>query len=110
MGGEPVLRLALELPPSVNHSHKNARRRSARTGRLYTAQVPTDQTIAWRAAAYREARRAIMKAGWRPIAAGKAVVELTYFWPDRRRRDTHNRTRSSWTSCRRPAPSRTTAS
>jgi crossover junction endodeoxyribonuclease RusA len=66
MSGEPVLRLALELPPSVNHSHKNALRRNA-------------------------ARRAIATARWRPIAEGKVVVELSYFWPDRRRRDTHNR-------------------
>jgi crossover junction endodeoxyribonuclease RusA len=91
MSGEPVLRLALELPPSVNHSHKNALRRNARTGRLYTAQVPTGHTLAWRAAAYHAARRAIATARWRPIAEGKVVVELSYFWPDRRRRDTHNR-------------------
>jgi hypothetical protein len=38
---EPVLRLAVKLRPSVNHSHTNARRRSHRTGRLYTAQAPT---------------------------------------------------------------------
>jgi crossover junction endodeoxyribonuclease RusA len=88
---EPVLRLAVELPPSVNHSHKNALRRSRRTGRLYTAQVPTGHTRAWRDAAYQAARRAIVTARWRPIAEGKVVVELTYFWPDRRRRDTHNR-------------------
>ena len=88
---DPVLRLAVELPPSVNHSHKNALRRSIRTGRLYTAQVPTGQTMAWRAAAYHAARQAIVATHWRPIAEGKVVVELTYFWPDRRRRDTHNR-------------------
>ena len=91
MSSEPVLRLALELPPSVNHSHKNALRRSTRTGRLFTAQVPTERTIAWRSAAYHEARRAIAAAGWRQVAEGKVVVELSYFWPDRRRRDTHNR-------------------
>ena len=91
MSGEPVLHLILELPPSVNHSHKNALRRSTRTGRLYTAQVPTERTIAWRAAAYHAVRRAIAAACWRPIAEGKVVVELTYSWPDRRRRDTHNR-------------------
>jgi crossover junction endodeoxyribonuclease RusA len=91
MSEQPVLRLAVALPPSVNHSHKNALRRSRRTGRLYTAQVPTGHTLAWRAAAYHAARRAIMAARWHPIVEGKVVVELTYFWPDRRRRDTHNR-------------------
>ncbi len=91
MSGEPLPRLTLELPPSVNHSHKNALRRSTRTGRLHTAHVPTERTIAWRAGAYLAARRAIVAARWRPIAEGKVVVELTYFWPDRRRRDTHNR-------------------
>ena len=88
---EPVLRLAVELPPSVNHSHKNALRRSRRTGRPYTAQVPNGQTLAWRASAFYAARRAIVAARWHPITEGKVVVELTYFWPDRRRRDTHNR-------------------
>jgi len=33
----------------------------------------------------------MLAARWHPIAEGKVVVELTYFWPDRRRRDTHNR-------------------
>ena len=88
---EPVLRLAVELPPSVYHSHKNALRRSRRAGRPYTAQVPTGQTLAWRASAFYAARRAIVAARWHPITEGKVVVELTYFWPDRRRRDTHNR-------------------
>jgi crossover junction endodeoxyribonuclease RusA len=87
----PVLRLAVALPSSVNHSHQNAVRRSRKTGGLYTAQVPTGGTLAWRAAAYQSVRRAIMAACWHPITDGKVVVELTYFWPDRRRRDTHNR-------------------
>jgi Holliday junction resolvase RusA-like endonuclease len=60
-------------------------------GRLYTAQVPTGNTLAWRTTVFHAARRAIMTAHWRPIAEGKVLVELTYFWPDRRRRDTHNR-------------------
>ena len=53
--------------------------------------MPTGGTLAWRAAAYQSVRRAIMAACWHPITDGKVVVELTYFWPDRRRRDTHNR-------------------
>ena len=53
--------------------------------------MPTERTIAWRSAAYLAARRAIVATRWRPIAEGKVVVELSYFWPDRRRRDTHNR-------------------
>lgn len=31
-----------------------------------------------------------MEVGWRATTEGKVVVELTYYWPDRRRRDTHN--------------------
>ena len=75
----------------MNHSHRNAVRRSRRTGRPYSARVPTADTLAWRAAACQAARRAIAAARWRPIREGKVIVELTYFWPDRRRRDTHNR-------------------
>ncbi len=91
MTSEPVLRLAVALPPSVNHSHTNALRRSRGTGRPYTARVPTGHARAWRAATYQEVRLAIIAARWRPISDRKVVVELTYFWPDRRRRDTHNR-------------------
>lgn len=67
MISEPVLRLAVALPPSVNHSHQNVLRRSCRTDRLYTAQVPTAHTLAWRAAAFHAAPRAIVAARWQPV-------------------------------------------
>ncbi len=70
MSEAPVLRLAVALPSSVNHSHQNAVRRSRKTGGLYTAQVPTGGTLAWRAAAYQSVRRAIMAACWHPITDG----------------------------------------
>lgn len=86
----PVLRATLPLPPSVNHSHTLVYRRS-RTGHVRPTRVPSDATKAWRREAYLAVRSAIMRAQWRPITDGKVVVALTYYWPDRRRRDTHNR-------------------
>lgn len=85
-----ALELSLPLPPSVNHSHRPARAIS-KTGKPYLRRVPTDETKAWRSEAYFNARRAVVCTNWQPIIRGKVVVELTYYWPDRRRRDTHNR-------------------
>jgi len=85
-----VLVVELPLPPSVNHSHDLVKAR-ARNGRTFTRRVPSAATKGWRSEAYLATRKAITAADWRPICCGKAVVELTYFWPDRRRRDTHNR-------------------
>lgn len=89
-GGRELV-VALELPPSVNHSHKNVRRR-ARSGKLYTAKSPTPELRRWRAQAWIDLKDAIALAHWRtPPAEAVIVVELLYFWPDLRRRDTHNR-------------------
>jgi crossover junction endodeoxyribonuclease RusA len=86
------LELSLPLPPSVNHSHRNIRLRSKRTGRLYTAQSPTKACRSWRSTAGLYINRARGDARWETIARpARVVVELRYFWPDLRRRDTHNR-------------------
>lgn len=87
----PLLSVALELPPSVNHSHKNIRRR-AKSGKLYTAKSPTVALLRWRLRAERAIGRAAHYQHWRrPEVEALVVVELQYFWPDRLRRDTHNR-------------------
>ena len=85
-----ALVVELPLPPSMNHSHTLVYRRS-KTGRAHPARVPSAATKAWRSAAYLATRAAMSASKWRPITCGKVAVELTYFWPDRRRRDTHNR-------------------
>jgi crossover junction endodeoxyribonuclease RusA len=86
------LNVSLPLPPSVNHSHAMARRR-AKSGKLYTARVPTSRTTAWRSAAHVALRNAIVTQSWRTPAPGaKVVVEVWYYWPDESyERDTHNR-------------------
>jgi crossover junction endodeoxyribonuclease RusA len=86
------LRVSLELPPSVNHSHCNVRRRS-RAGKLYTAKVPTSFTRGWRSRAHVDLRNALVAQGWKtPLKDAKVVVEIWYYWPDESYdRDTHNR-------------------
>ena len=69
--------------PSVNHQYKNARtgRRTRRVLTPEAKQWETDiQTLAtiWRASTR-----------WK-TANRKVVVRLWYFWPDARKRDTHN--------------------
>lgn len=85
------LNVCLPLPPSVNHSHANAPRRS-KTGKRYTAKVPTTRTLVWRNKAHVELRNAICTQSWRmPLKGAKVVVEIWYYWPDESDRDTHNR-------------------
>lgn len=86
------LNVCLELPPSVNHSHCNVRRRS-RTGKIYTAKTPTAITRSWRSKAHVDLRNAIVSQAWRvPDKGSKVVVEVWYYWPDESYdRDTHNR-------------------
>jgi crossover junction endodeoxyribonuclease RusA len=88
----PRLEVILPLPPSVNHSHRNIVLRSKRTGRRYTAQSPTRQCRSWRSTAGLLINRARGDVRWETIGRpARVVVEVRYFWPDRRRRDTHNR-------------------
>ena len=86
------LNVALPLPPSVNHSHCNVRRRS-KVGKVYTAKVPTSLTRSWRTKAHVAIRNAIVSQAWRvPGKGAKVVVEVWYYWPDESYdRDTHNR-------------------
>lgn len=86
------LELVLPLPPSVNHSHVPSVRRSRRTGKLYKRPVPSRACRAWRHGAWVVTRDAIEDASWKTIRRpAHVIVELRYFWPDLRRRDTHNR-------------------
>jgi len=91
VSGRDLLELALTLPPSTNHSHKNIRR-CTRAGKPYTAQAPTPALLRWRAGAWIDLKNAIAASSWRrPPADAAVIVELRYFWPDLAKRDTHNR-------------------
>lgn len=90
MTGPQILRVTLPLPPSVNHSH-NLVRLHSKAGKPYTSRVPSAKTRAWRDEAWWLIKREVVCKHWRTITGAKVVVELTYYWPDRRRRDTHNR-------------------
>jgi Holliday junction resolvase RusA-like endonuclease len=96
------LTIVLPLPPSVNHSHCNVRRRS-RTGKIYTAKTPTAITRTWRARAHVAIRNAIVAQAWRvPSKGAKVVVEVWYYWPDESYdRDTHNRIKETMDALQR---------
>ncbi|MCY9508509.1 RusA family crossover junction endodeoxyribonuclease, partial [Paenibacillus larvae] len=77
-------RLVLEgLVPSVNHMYRNAYK-GKRAIRVLSreAQEWYEETVIlasdWR-----------KKNGWNTVA-GKVIVRLWFYFPDRRRRDTHN--------------------
>lgn len=71
------------IPPSVNHQYRNALVRGRRI-RVLTkeAQQWADNTVVtanlWRS-----------KNKWR-TAKGKVILRLWFFYPDNRKRDTHN--------------------
>src|SRR5690606_9277420 len=77
-----VLRLTVPgVPPSVNHQYVRTKRGQAlsKEAKRYAETV---QWYAWEAA---------KRHGWRCTPKGQQViVRLWYYWPDRRRRDTHN--------------------
>ena len=68
------------VPPSVNHMYVNGHKGR----RVLTAVAETWKTdITVRAIEWRR------KNNWK-TAKGKTIVRLWYFWPDNRKRDTHN--------------------
>lgn len=74
----PDLRLTLPLPPSCNHSH-------------YRNRHVKKSTRAWRREALTMAWSAVACQHWTTIPAGElAQVQLTWRWPDNRRRDPGN--------------------
>ncbi len=82
-GVNEMIRLILPLPPSVNASHRNVRvdlRIKTRAAQDYMVEA------AWLAKVWTQ------KTGWTIPAKGQKVLMRTWtFWPDKRRRDTHNR-------------------
>ncbi len=81
------------LPPSVNHCYRNRTRRYFKGGvwKQRRERVLTKVAQAWVSHAWAVATDARVKAALSKRPKGeKVILELRYFWPDRRRRDTHN--------------------
>lgn len=78
------IKFRLSLPPSVNHSHKQW----VSNGRIM--RVPTNSTKEWRIEAQLDVIAATKEQKWKCTKQSKVVVELTIWWPDKRKRDSHN--------------------
>ncbi|MBE3589992.1 MAG: RusA family crossover junction endodeoxyribonuclease [Firmicutes bacterium] len=73
------------VPPSVNHMYRRF------TVRGRTMDVITREAQAWMQEVRTLAAGACTHAMWRCRPRGSKVrVRIWYYWPDRRRRDTHN--------------------
>lgn len=77
------MRLVLTLPPSVNHMYRNARIGNR------TIRILSPAAKAW----YEES--ILVASIWRKkqkwtTAQNKTIVYLWYYFPDKRKRDTHN--------------------
>jgi crossover junction endodeoxyribonuclease RusA len=81
-----MTRLTLPLPPSLNHAYRNFTK-GGRRMRVPTSEAERFKRDAgWLAKAWRQDVR------WDIRDPGtKIVMRLWYYWPDRRRMDTHNR-------------------
>jgi crossover junction endodeoxyribonuclease RusA len=87
---EPVTkRLILPLPPSVNHMYRNV---TLPTGRRI--RVVDTQGKQWEKDATILASQWVHKGPWKPPDPGvKVALKLWYWWPSKRRMDTHNRSK-----------------
>lgn len=78
------IKLALPLPPSVNHCYQNTKHR----GRMLT-----DEGRNWKFSAGVLARQALVYNEWYDLdylKNKKIVMEFSVFWKDKRRRDCDN--------------------
>lgn len=84
-----MTRLVLPLPPSVNHMYRNVTLPTGRRMRVVNSdgkKWERDATLLAQAWAHRNE--------WHPPPDGeKVALRLWYWWPDRRRTDTHNRSK-----------------
>ena len=80
-----ILRLTLDIPPSVNHCYAPNYKPHQRD------RVLTPQARSWKEYAKLTAMTEVRRQGWQTPAKGvKVVVELVAYWPDGRTRDMHN--------------------
>lgn len=75
------MRLTLPVVPSVNHCYRNV---------AINRRIMTPTAKAWVQEVQLKAKLAAREQGWRFSSNEKLVMELTTYWPDRRKRDTHN--------------------
>jgi crossover junction endodeoxyribonuclease RusA len=76
-----VLRLTIPIVPSVNHCYRNV---------TVSRRILTPKARAWAEEVQLRAKLAARQQGWEFSAGEKLIMELTTYWPDKRRRDTHN--------------------
>jgi crossover junction endodeoxyribonuclease RusA len=81
MASPAILTATLTLPPSVNHAYMTGRRSSKR--------IMTPRSREWMEYAQAQLSASIERHGWTTLRE-KAVLELDFFFPDARKRDTHN--------------------
>lgn len=87
----PTFEVALPLPPSVNHCYVRRVQRYVKNGRKRkrVMNILSSRAESWMEDARDKNLEAMNRLAWVP-RDGKVVVELTMYWPDRRRRDAHN--------------------
>jgi len=78
-----IIRLIVPIPPSVNHLYRNARIKNR------IIPVYTQSAIDWRTETILLAKNWANLNQWQ-MAEGKVIVRLWFYFPDRRKRDTHN--------------------
>ena len=76
-----ILTMTLKVPPSVNHCYINIGHGAKRLSKFAEQWVDDAKDIAIKQA---------KKQGWKMVEGEKVVVEIWTYFPDRRRRDTHN--------------------
>lgn len=78
-----MIRCELPLPPTMNHCYVNALIGTRRQ------RVLTRDAKDWLSTASMLMRAACHRSGW-AVSEEKVVVEVHTYWPDARKRDTHN--------------------
>lgn len=76
-----MLQLTIPIVPSVNHCYRNV---------TVNRRILTPKARAWAEEVQLRAKLAARQQGWEFSKDEKLVMELTTYWPDKRRRDTHN--------------------
>lgn len=76
------MELELSLPPSVNHMYFTAKNTNAR--------LLTEKAKAWLVDTSFEAMKQRQRQGWEKSFKEWLYMDLFFFLPDRRKRDTHN--------------------
>lgn len=81
-GSVNKLKLTLPIVPSVNHCYRNV---------SVHRRILTKIGQEWREAALWKAKTEIRRQHWQlPPKGQKLIMEVWTYWPDNRRRDTHN--------------------